>query len=66
MFANSGSGHNKITLIEKGEVVTDDKANAEGFNAFFIDAVASLAIDANRALLDDAEEITDPVKKAIS
>ena len=48
MFSNTGTGHNKITLVENGEVVTDDKANAEGFNGFFIDAVSSLAIEANR------------------
>ena len=65
MFSNSGVGHNKITLIEKGEVVTDDKLNAESFNNFFIDAVSSLQIEENRALLDDADDLSDPVKRAI-
>ena len=32
MFSNSGMRHNKITLIENGEVVTDDKSNAESFS----------------------------------
>ena len=53
MLSNSGAGHQKINLIENGEVVTDDKVNAESFNEFFIDAVSSLAIEENRALLDD-------------
>ena len=53
MFSNSGSGRQKITMIENGDVVTDDKLNAQSFNEFFIDAVSSLAIEENRALLDD-------------
>ena len=32
---------------------------------FFIDAVSSLAIEENRALLDRMDDISDPVKKAI-
>ena len=35
MFSNSCTGHQKITLIENGEIVTDDKLNAESFNEFF-------------------------------
>ena len=65
MFSNKGGGHNKITLVEKGEVVADDGMNAESFNAFFIDAVSSLAIEENRALLDDVDEILDPVQRAV-
>ena len=64
MFSNSGVGHQKITLLENGEVVTDDKLNAEAFNGFFIDAVSSLAIEENRALLDDAD-VSDPVKRLL-
>ena len=55
----------KLTLIENGEVVTDDNLNAECFNGFFIDAVSSLAIEENRALLDDVGDLSDPVKIAI-
>ena len=55
----------KITLIENGTVITDDQINAESFNNFFIDAVSSLAIEENRALLDDAFDISDPVKRAV-
>merc|ERR1712072_424974 len=39
MFSSSSNGTNKITLVEKGEIVTDDKELAETFNSFFIDAV---------------------------
>ena len=65
MFSNSGMGHNKITLVENGAVVTDDKLNAETFNGYFIDAVSSLAIEENRALLDDTSEVLDPVRRAV-
>ena len=65
MFSNSSPGHNKITLIENGEVVSDDEINAESFNKFFVDAVSSLAIEENQAILDDADEVLDPVKRAV-
>ena len=65
MFSHRGFGSKKITLVENGEVITDDKVNAESFNSFFIDAVSSLAIEENRALLDEVDDIYDPVKKAI-
>ena len=64
-FSNSSLGRTKITLIENGEVVADDNMNAESFNEFFIDAMSSLAIEENRALLDNADEVLDPVKRAI-
>ena len=63
MFSKSGTGHNKITLIENGEVIPDDQTNAESFNEFFIDAVSSLAIEENRALLDDADEVLERAVK---
>ena len=65
MFSGKGIGARKITLVENGEVITDDKLNAESFNRFFIDAVSSLAIEENRAILDEAFGICDPVEKAI-
>ena len=66
MFSRAGSGQMKITLVENGEVITDDQINAESFNDFFIDAVSSLAIEENRALLDDTYDISDPVQRAIT
>ena len=65
MFSRCGKEKMKITLVENGEVVSDDQINAETFNDFFIDAVSSLAIEENKALLDDASDILDPVKKSI-
>ena len=65
MFSGSGNGPKKIILVENGEVVADDQINAESFNVFFIDAVSSLAIEENRALLDEVDNISDPVKRAV-
>ena len=65
MFSSSSRGSNKITLVEKGEIITDDKELAEAFNGFFIDAVSSLSIHENRALIDDASDETDPVRIAV-
>ena len=65
MFSGSGNGPKKIVLVENGEVIADDQINAESFNSFFIDAVSSLAIEENRALLDEVDDISDPVKRAV-
>ena len=65
MFSNTGNGSGKITLVEKGEIVTDDKILAETFNGFFIDAVSSLSIQENRALLDDTGDESNPIWKAV-
>ena len=65
MFSNTSNGSNNITLVEKGEIITDDQVLAETFNSFFIDAVSSLSIEENKALLNDVSDETDPVRKAI-
>ena len=65
MFSNTGNGSGMITLVEKGEIVTDDKILAETFNGFFIDAVSSLSIQENRALLDDTGDESNPIWKAV-
>ena len=65
MFSGSGFGSKKITLVENGQIITADKFNAESFNNFFIDAVSSLSIEENRALLDESDDTLDPVKRAI-
>ena len=66
MFSSSSIGSKNITLVETGEIVTDDQKIAETFNSFFIDAVSSLSIEENKALLDDVDDITDPVRRAIN
>ena len=66
MFSNSSKGTNKITLVEKGEILTEDIELAETFNGFFIDAVSSLSIEENKALLDDIGDESDPIRKAVT
>ena len=65
MFSSTNIGTNKITLVEKGEIITDDKEIAETFSGFFIDAVSSLSIEENRALLEDASCENNPVRRAV-
>ena len=65
MFSSGGKVAERITLVEKGEIVTDDQELAQTFNDFFIDAVSSLSIEENRALLDDVGDETDPIRIAV-
>lgn len=64
MFSRNGKGTSKITLVEKGEIITDDKEIAESFSKFFVNAVSSLSIEENKMLLDDSSDETNPVQKA--
>ena len=54
-----------VTMVENGEVITNDQPNSEFFNNFFRDALLSLAIEEKKALLDNVDDITDPVERAI-
>ena len=65
MFSSSSHGSSKITLVEKGKIITDDKELADTFSGFFVDAVSSLSINENKALLDDVCEDADPVRRAV-
>ena len=64
-FSNSGKGVQKITLVEKDEVIADDKKVADKFNDFFIKAVSSLELQENNAILNDSHHLLNPVKKAL-
>ena len=57
--------HKKITLIENGEILTEDKTVAETLNNFFSDTPKSLGIQENRYLLNSTTGLTDPVDRAI-
>ena len=43
----------KITLVDKGEIITGDKEQAEIFRNFFSEAVANLDIKENPFILDE-------------
>lgn len=47
LFSNYNGGSQKITLIEKGEIISNDENIANTFNNFFIDSVKNLDIDTN-------------------
>ena len=42
LFSNYGGGSQKITLIEDGEIISNDQEVAETFNNFYINSVKSL------------------------
>ena len=54
-----------MTLIEDGEVITDDAKIAEIFNNFFANITESLGISEDQSLLSQTTGINDPVEKAI-
>ena len=64
-LTHKGETHKKITLIENGEILTEDKTVAETLNNFFSDAPKSLGIQENRYLLNSTTGLTDPVDRAI-
>ena len=43
-FSNSGEGSRTIPLVEKDEILSDDKMIAENLNNYFVDAVSSLEL----------------------
>ena len=65
LFSKSVCRNLKITLVENNNIITGDKEVAEKFNNFFINAVSSLGITENKALLTDESAMADPVSKAI-
>ena len=65
LFLKVKGGSQRITLVEKEEVITDDKEIAETFSAFFEKAVSSLDIKINPLLLNDPGELKNPVDIAL-
>ena len=65
IFSNKGNYGNKIKLIENEEVIDDDTKVAEELNSFFKTAVASLDIHGNPYTVENVENMSDPVEKAI-
>ena len=54
-----------ITIVENGEIFSEDKDIAETFSSFFKDAVKSLNISDNSQYLTSTEGLLDPVEIAI-
>ena len=65
LISSKGKGCGKITLVEKDEIISDDKQIADKFSSFFIEAVSSLGIKGNDALLSNADDVSDPLLRSI-
>ena len=65
LFSGAVAGAQKITLVEGGDIVSDDGKIAETFNNFFVDTVSLLDIKPNNDLLNDVGCIRDPVQGAL-
>ena len=64
-FSNKGNYCNKIKLVENEEFIDDDPKVGEELNNFFKTAVASLDIHGNPNTVENVENMSDPVEKAI-
>ena len=64
LFSDKGQQTKQITLIDKGNIISDDHEVADTFSSIFNNAVNSLNIEENKHLLTFSEAL-DPVDKAI-
>ena len=65
-FSNKGSFEGNIKLVEKDEVLQDNKQIAEESNTFSKSAVSSLDINENSSIINEnLRNIDDPVDRAI-
>ena len=55
----------KITLVESGEIISEDKIISETFNTFFADTVNKLDIQENKLLLNPTSMLIDPIDIAL-
>ena len=56
----------KINLIEKNEIISDEKEISEIFNNFFSNIVSKLNLVIDEKYISDSGDIDDPVLAAIS
>ena len=64
-FSNKGNYGNKIELVENEEIIDDNTKVAEELNNFFKTAVASLDIHGNLHTVENVENMSVPIEKAI-
>ena len=65
LFSNKGNYGNEINFVENEEIIYDNAKVAEEQNKFFKTAVASLDIHGNPYTVENVENMSDPVEKAI-
>ena len=65
-FSEKRKTVNKITLVNENEdILSNDKVVADEINSFFKNASKNLGITENTYIVDNSNDITDPVNKAI-
>ena len=62
---DSYSKNSRITLLENGDILSEESKVADTFNKFFSNVFKELKIEKDDNLLTDVIEKTDPVLKAI-
>ena len=65
VFSNEVRTTSSITLIEDGNMITEDLKIAEIFNHYFTNITESLGISEDQTLLSPTNGINDPVEKAM-
>ena len=65
-FSDKSSSFEKISLIKKDRVITDDSEIAETFNQHFSNIVSDLALKVPDALTHHSPKVKDPILSAIS
>ena len=64
-FTDKGINHDKITLVENEETVSDNKEISETLNNFFSEVVANLNLPQYDDPSENVEYIEDPVARAV-
>ena len=65
LLSSKGKSSQKITLVENDEILADDAQIADKFSKYFIETVSSLGIEDNKSLLNNVDDLDDPVQKAV-
>ena len=65
-FTNKGSSESNIKLVEKDEILQDDKEIAEELNTFFKNSVSTFDINENSSIINqNFQNFDDPLDRAI-
>ena len=65
LFSDKGGVKDNIILVEDNKIISKDSEVAQAFQHFFANAVNSLDITENRAILTDVKDIKGEVEKTI-
>ena len=65
LFSGKIKTSSSVTLLENGELISDDKAVAEIFNEYFANITSSLGIEETGSNLVSTDDIDDPVELAV-